>query len=394
MPEKVRITRVSNVGSIGEKRPDYKRPGSMSPGDSAVANIRSDAVKRGQPPRKKTDALTALKIFVTGRAGRKAAVPAPDTMDSYGRYWLDYEKADIRETTKYAYKVMLTNHLIPFFGETPLQSIKREDIFKYFAHLRNDKNLNANTVRKHYDVLTSIFTSAEQAEKISATPMKGVRAPKMEPFSSHVYNAGQIIELFRAAEGDRIELAVHLAVYLGLRRGEICGLRWENVDIPGRTICIVDNRTMAGSIVVDSPVKSYTSERTLKIPDGLIPALLAAEAAREANRTTYGARYSDGGYVFCYKNGKPYRPNYLSMLFQGLLERTDLPHIRFHDLRHTHGSIAILGAPLYDVSKSLGHSRQDITQKIYIKDLTNVKSAAVDSVDGALKTALADSLNK
>jgi len=382
------------VSYVGEKHPDYIRPGLTGPGDSAISSIVKEASAPEQPSRKKTDALTALKTFVTGKGGRKAPATAADTIGSFGNYWLDYEKADIRETTKYAYRVMLTKHLIPFFGQTPLQSIKREDVYKYFAHLRNDKKLNANTVRKHYDVLMSIFTSAEQSEKITATPMKGVRPPKMEPFSSHVYNASQIIELFRAAEGDRIELAIHLAVYLGLRRGEICGLRWENVDITGRAIGIVDNRTMAGSIVVDGPVKSHTSERTLKIPDGLVPALLAALAEREVNKTAYGARYTDGGYVLCYKNGKPYRPNYLSMLFQGLLERTDLPHIRFHDLRHTHGSIAILGAPLYDVSKSLGHSRQEITQRIYIKDLTNVRSAAVDSVDDALKTALDDARNK
>jgi integrase len=220
--------------------------------------------------------------------------------------------------------------------------------------------------------------------------MKGIRAPKPEPAENHIYNPSQIIELFRAVEGDRIELAVHLAVYLGLRRGEICGLRWENVDLVGCTVRIVDNRTMAGGIVIDGPVKSNTSERRLKIPDGLMPVLLAAETKRESRKRELGARYANGGYVFCYQNGRPYRPNYLSLLFAQMLEQHGLPHIRFHDLRHTHGSIAILGAPLYDVSKSLGHSRQDITQKIYIKDLTDIKSAAVDSVDGALKAALAD----
>ena len=311
-----------------------------------------------------------------------------DTMEAFCRYWLDYEKADLRATSKYAYSVIINKHIIPYFSVKPLLKIKREDIYKYFAHLRESKELNTNTIRKHYDLLYSIFTSAEQSDKIVASPMKGVRPPKTEPFDNHIYDPGQIVELFHAAEGDRIEVAVHLAVYLGLRRGEICGLRWENVDLGGGAIHIIDNRTMAGATVIDGPLKTESSDRRLKIPDGLAPTLLAAKAQQEADKKALGDGYQDSGYVFCYRNGRPYRPNYLSMLFAQMLARKGLPHIRFHDLRHTHGSIAILGAPLYDVSKSLGHSRQEITQRIYIKDYTKVKSAAVDSVDNALRTAM------
>ena len=313
---------------------------------------------------------------------------AADTMESFSRYWLDYEKADIRVTTRYAYSVIVNKHIVPYFAEKSLQSIKRADIYRYFAHLRDSKALNVNTIRKHYDLLFGIFTAAEQSEKIQASPMKGVRPPREKPYDNNVYDPDQIVKLFRALEGDRIELAVHLAVYLGLRRGEICGLRWGSVDLDGSAVHIIDNRTMAGATVIDGPLKTESSERSLKIPDGLAPTLLAAKARQEADRDSLGTGYEDSGYVFCYRNGRPFRPNFLSMLFAQTLERNGLPHIRFHDLRHTHGSIAILGAPLYDVSKSLGHSRQDITQKIYIKDYTHVKSAAVDSVDNALKSAM------
>jgi len=345
-------------------------------------------IKAAKTFKTKQDAISALRIFEADKAMQRLVLPSADTLGSFGRYWLEFEKADVRETTKYAYSVTLNNHIIPFFVDKPLQKIGKEDIYKYFAHLRDEKNLCSNTIRKHYDILCGMFLSAEHSEKIYVSPMKGVRAPKSVPFVNQVYDPSQIIRLFQAANGDRIELAVHLAVYLGLRRGEICGLRWENVDFTGSAVNIVDNRTMAGTAVIDGPVKSSMSERRLKIPDGLMPALRAAEARREDSKRTLGKNYRDSGYVFCYKNGKPFRPNYLSVLFSQLLEREGLPHIRFHDLRHTHGSIAILGAPLYDVSKSLGHSRQEITQKIYIKDFTDIKSAAVDSVDSALRTAL------
>ena len=346
-------------------------------------------IKTSKTFKTKKEASDALKIFEADKARSRLVLPATDSVESFGCYWLAFEKADIRATTRYTYSVTLNNHIIPYFSGRMLQSVKKEDIFKYFAHLRDDKNLSANTVRKHYSLLRSIFESAEQSEIIYVSPMKGVSVPKPAGFENTVYDLNQIIDLFRAVEGDRLELAVHLAVCLGLRRGEICGLRWENVDLFRRTIDIIDNRTMAGSVVVDGPVKSGASERRLKIPDNLMPFLLAAKSRLDASRRILSEGFNEGDYVLCYKNGRPYRPNYLSQLFSAMLKREGLPHTRFHDMRHAHGSIAILGAPLYDVSKSLGHSRQEITQKIYIKDFIDVKSAAVDSVDGALKSALA-----
>ena len=348
-------------------------------------------VKTTKTFKTKKEAVMAMKVFEADKARRLLATPAGETIESFGQYWLTFEKADIRITTKYAYSVTLNNHIIPYFKEKPLQKIGKEDIYKYFAYLKENKNLSQNTIRKHYDMLCGIFTSAVQAERIFISPMKTVRAPRPEPFENQIYNPRQILELFKAADGDRTEVAVHLAVYLGLRRGEICGLRWDNVDLEARAVYIVDSRTMAGAAVVDGPVKTDSSERRLKIPDGLVPTLEGAQARRDADKRELGRRYSNLGYVFCYRNGKPYRPNYLSALFSQMLERNGLPHIRFHDLRHTHGSIAILGAPLYDVSKSLGHSRQELTQRIYLKEIENVKSAAVDSVDNALRTAMSSS---
>jgi len=215
-------------------------------------NERGKRVKTAKTYKTRSAAVEALRIFEADKVRQRLVPPSPDTVRSFGLYWLDYEKADLRVTTRYAYSVTLNNHIIPYLGEKQLQKVKREDIYKYFAHLSKDKCLCSNTIRKHYDLLCAIFQSAEQSEKIYVSPMKGVRAPKSEPYENMVYNTGQIIDLLRAAEGAQIELAVQLAIYLGLRRGEICGLRWENIDLFGRTVRIVDNRTMAGAKVASS----------------------------------------------------------------------------------------------------------------------------------------------
>jgi len=226
-------------------------------------NWQGKRVKTAKTFKTKKEAITALKVFEADKAKRMLMTPAGETMESFGEYWLKFEKADIRATTKYTYSVTLNNHIIPYFKEKPLQKIGKEEIYKYFAHLRETKKLSPNTIRKHYDMLCGIFSSAVQTEKIFTSPMKTVRAPKPEPFENQIYNPGQIVELFKAADGDRTELAVHLAVYLGLRRGEICGLRWENVDLTGhecqekssketyptttKKACITSTWTMAGT---------------------------------------------------------------------------------------------------------------------------------------------------
>jgi integrase len=102
------------------------------------------------------------------------------------------------------------------------------------------------------------------------------------------------------------------------------------------------------------------------------------------NRECFGEEYFDDDYAFCWADGRPYRPNYLSDLFTEFLKKHGLPKIRLHDLRHTFGSIAVLSAPLREVSKAMGHSREDFTDKVYIKELVKTKSVAVNAVDGIL----------
>jgi integrase len=123
----------------------------------------------------------------------------------------------------------------------------------------------------------------------------------------------------------------------------------------------------------------------LHIPNSLIPVLERVKTEQEQNKRDLGNYYKDGNYVFCWEDGRPYNPNYVNDMFQKFLIKHKFPIIRFHDLRHTFGSIAVLNAPLREVSKAMGHSREDFTDKVYIKELEKTKSVAINAVDSILK---------
>ena len=126
-----------------------------------------------------------------------------------------------------------------------------------------------------------------------------------------------------------------ICAYLGLRRGELCGLRWSDVDLEHKTITIENTRTQAGKKEIEKGTKTASSTRTLYLPDTLCDMLKAAKENQQACRAEYKNAYDDNDYVVVMEDGRPFRPNYLSELFGKFLADNDLPKIVLHELRHT-----------------------------------------------------------
>ena len=128
---------------------------------------------------------------------------------------------------------------------------------------------------------------------------------------------------------------VRLAIYLGLRREEICGLKWSNVDFDNKIITIKDARTMAGSKIVDKKTKNETSTRRQSADDDLLEVLKREKDKQKENREFLGDAYIDSDFVVVMEDGKPYRPNYLSELFTKFIDDNNLPKLTLHGLRHS-----------------------------------------------------------
>ena len=146
-------------------------------------------------------------------------------------------------------------------------------------------------------------------------PMRAVSPPKKRQRETKFYTPEQLGVLLAKAVGTRLELPMFICAYLGLRRGELCGLRWSDVGLEHQTITIEDTRT-------------------LYLPDTLCDMLKAAKENQQACRAEYKNAYDDNDYVVVMEDGRPFRPNYLSELFGKFLADNDLPKIVLHELRH------------------------------------------------------------
>lgn len=300
--------------------------------------------------------------------------------------WLDYWYKDIilpqiEETTAYGYRGMIENYLKPQLGEIRLQKLTARDIQQYYTWLMGEKELSPNTVIKHHNLMTNTLNAAERQEYITKNPMRAVSPPKKRQREAKFYTPEQLGILLDKAVGTRLELPVFICAYLGLRRGELCGLRWSDVDLEHQTITIENTRTQAGKKEIEKGTKTASSTRTLYLPDTLCDMLKAAREHQQACRAEYKNAYDDNDYVVVMEGGRPFRPNYLSELFGKFLADNDLPKIVLHELRHTFASLSNqAGIPAYNIGKALGHSTPATTQKIYTHLLDQTHTQAVEGV--------------
>jgi integrase len=285
------------------------------------------------------------------------------------------------ETTYYTYEQIIKNHIKPILGNIPLQDIKAMQLQKYLFEISQTKNLSAVTVKKHYTLLKTAFQLAVKQDYINVNVLDKVEPPKIEDHEIDCYNPEQMHTLFTLVKDTELELIVKLAGYLGLRRGEYCGLKWSNVDFENRCITIKETRTSAGSMIVEKGTKNRSSIRKLPIPNDLYSLLKNEKNKQEEDKKFWGNAYFDGDYVLAKNDGHPVRPNRLSEKFTKFIQDHNLPKLTLHGLRHSFASNAnLMGATVFDISKTLGHSNISTTTKVYMHTFDEVQTGTVNRI--------------
>ena len=332
-------------------------------------------------------ARKALRSFQAERDRYRQVRPRSMTLDQWLEYWMEEViKPNRAETTVYGYRKIIDNHLSAALGSIPIQKLTPQHLQQYYTMLMRDKGLTANTVRRHHDLLSCALHVAVRQDILLRCPTERVEPPRVIPKEARFYSPAELKRLFGLVEGHWLELIVKLAGSLGLRREEICGLRWSSVDLELRKLHIKEARTAAGAEIVQKETKNRSSNRILHLSDDLCR-LLRRERARQAERKlALGDAWPDTGMVAVDARGNPYSPNAVSLAFTRFIQAHHLPKITLHGLRHTFATVASAqGAPLFDIGKALGHSTPATTGKIYTHLLDQNHAATLDRVANALK---------
>lgn len=346
-------------------------------------------VKKTKTFRTLSQARAALRKHEAARDAGQVVMPKDLSLHR----WLDIWMKNVVElnraaTTVYAYEQMIKNHIAPALGDIPLQKLTPQNLQKYYADKAREGKISSNTVRKHHDLLSAALRAAVRQGEILSNPAERVEPPKVKISERDFYSPGEVKALLQVPMDGWLRVGVHLAAYLGLRREEICGLRWSCVDFENHLVKIRYARTSAGSKLVEKEPKNRSSERVLTCPSELETVLKEELIHQEKWKDIRVSPQAQEGFVVCWPDGEPVRPNYLSNRFSKLVSDNNLPKLTLHGLRHSFASIAnAQGASLFDIGKALGHSTPSTTGKIYTHLIEQTHEKTVSCIAQAINAS-------
>ena len=255
--------------------------------------------------------------------------------------WLEIAKSTVKLTTYASYKELSNSRIIPYFRNlgVTLGDLKAVHIQAFYQEQL--ERVKPNTVIHYHAVIHRALKYAVKTDLIDVNPADKVDRPKKNEFTGNFYSKDEMNALFDAVRGSKIEVAVMLTAFYGLRRSEVVGLKWAAVDFEQNTIEICHTVTTVRldgkEVLVESNgTKTKSSKRTLPLVPVFRERLLALQEEQKENRKLcgrcYNKKYAD--YICVDAMGNLLKPDYLSNSFQIILQNYHLRRIRFHDLRH------------------------------------------------------------
>ena len=362
----------------------------------AVLNIYEDGKRKkkwinsGLPEKgnkRKAEAFLREKIAEYERM--EGIVQTDILFADYVRHWLTHIARKVDEVTMQGYQTLADSHILPYYDQkkVPLRSIDHTMIQRYMdekhecGRLDGKGGLSPRSLRLHKNIISQTLDLAVQTKLIPANPCQFVELPQNVRYESTFYTAAQLQDLFTALQGDELLPLVKITALYGLRRSELLGLQWDSIDFERKTMTIRHTVSKVTEVVAKDKTKNASSRRTFPLTVEAEAIFRQARELEQQNRAAFGREYQENAYVFKWADGHPYSPDYISHRFNRLLKKHELPHIRFHELRHSCASLLIdMGFTLKDVQEWLGHSDIKMTANIYAH------------LDTARKTNMADSI--
>ncbi|MEU7114969.1 tyrosine-type recombinase/integrase [Streptomyces sp. NPDC046182] len=301
-------------------------------------------------------------------------------------YWLDnIVKPRRKKTTAAKYEVHIRLYLVPMIGTKRLESLSVADVRRFLVQV--EKKTSAATAKESHRVLRTALTAACREELVTRNVATLVEPPTVAARELSPWSLDETLDFLSAARKDPLYAAFVLAIALGFRRGEVVGLRWENVDLDKREIRVRTQRQRVGGEAYEDDPKGRRRKQTLPLPAICIAPLRWQRLKQAAMRERAGEKWEDTGYVFTTRTGQPLEPRNLYRSFTRVAKNAGLRVIRLHDARHgTATLLTAAGVAPRVVMEILGHSQIAVTMNVYTHVVQDTQREAVSHMDRLLRS--------
>jgi integrase len=340
--------------------------------------------------RTKKEAEAAMSEALAGLHRGTYVAPTRQTVRQFLEAWIVTAKSELAISAWANYSEVLDRYVLPHLGGKLLADLSPMDIKKWHGDLlahgrKNGEPLAVNSVKLAHRVLHRALADGVRWNVIANNPVSSVRLPKQPHTEMAVWTPEQAAEFIADVGDDRLAPLWTLALDTGMRRGELAGLRWIDIDLDRAVLTVSQQRTTANNQPVVAAPKAR-SQRQLHLATPTVDVLLAHREQQLAEKARLGPAWTDSGYVFVDEAGQPFHPQRLTKLFGMAIKRTGATKIRLHDLRHTMATTALAaGVHPKVVQDQLGHATISVTLDTYSHLPQAVRSESAAIIASALR---------
>ncbi|MGW3372496.1 tyrosine-type recombinase/integrase [Streptomyces hydrogenans] len=299
-------------------------------------------------------------------------------------YWLDNVVKPRRKLSTYdKYEAHVRLYLVPGIGSKRLESLSVADVRRFLVQL--EKKTTAATAKESHRVLRTALTAACREELISRNVASLVEPPRPKARELSPWSLDETLDFLAASRRDPLYAAFVLAIAMGLRRGELVGLRWADIDLDKRVLYVRQQTQRRRGVLYDDDPKGRR-RRTVPLPAMCVAPLRWHRMRQTEQRAKAGERWEEGGYVFTTASGRPVEPRNVYRSFTRVAASAGLRVIRLHDARHgTATLLTAAGVAPRVVMEILGHSQISITMDVYTHVVQDTQREAISHMDRLLK---------
>jgi integrase len=317
-------------------------------------------------------------------SGRRSGTSKLRLGDYLTREWLPHRQHELKASTYNSYKNVIEAHIVPVLGQVRLEDMNARRVEAFYNKLQHpadeSRGLSPKTIANVAGVLKTSMRDAVRLGYLTVNPISEARRPRGRSPEMNAWQPAELGAFLDAAATDRQAAVWQLAATTGMRRGEILGLRWADINFDEGILTIRSTRVATGGTVINDTPKTAKGARTISIDKVTLEALKRLKAKQAEQQLALGDVWcNDAGYVAVEEDGSPSHPLTFSRRFVTIGKQAGLPRIRLHDLRHSYVVAARrAGVDIKTVSERIGHADINVTLRVYDHVFRDDDSRAAD----------------